>query len=362
MEINCVGFSSKDLSKEQKDAINRIFASQKDKGLVGMEIFKNFHVQNDIPTGLRLHYKSSAKIDASVLPDNLFERVAAVKVLNAPVTTDQNVLLSVAPQDPPVKLRLTEDVRHPRKNTDTRHWVNELGGIGSFVGLFNHIDPLDPRKTEHVLLARSAPVQYTKDLKSKIRKNPNMTYNDLFNDSLQLTAGENFAERNINRNLLQAAQALGTSIPFVSDVHSSAPVRVELAVPDWSVSTCSLVRNTMNDTVTLNYGVIPAQSVQSEAFIIGSPYDGVYVFPLKLRQNTREAGGVPVDTGMAKTQAPPMISQCIVSENAVAQHMSAPIDNDFKEAMKQYGWKAEDTMTRMLPVAVKVWSTSPQSK
>jgi hypothetical protein len=354
--------------------------------LLELRVFPNLDTTSadDLPTGMLAIMAPGAPVNAALISDQLFEGVAAVKVAS-PVHKEKALIkqASVAlkeavQQTPAAGVRFSGDVRDAKYNRDTRQWAPELGGPGSFVGIYSQLEE-DHRTKSYWVVARSTVPEYVRDVKQAlIKEQP--TYRDLVQGhewKKRLSFGVNGANRNLGRMLANAAEACGVAVPrrdeicaHLIDANHLPP---EIAVPDIEQHTHTIesVAFEGKPAVALSYGVVHADECFTERFLlVASQYDGIISFPLSDYSAISQAMALPADTGrkMAPAQLPVGAQHYDGRTNGVMWegggkthpdlHVAAfnPIGTPaFRNGMSQLGWDVKDREQRLVPLAVKIY-------
>jgi len=342
----------------------------------------------DLPTGMLAVMDPAARVNVSLISDQLFEGLAGVRVATGGLK--EKALIKAAPalqeaafQAP--KQAFAGDVRSAKNNKDTRQWAPQLGGPGSFVGVYSQLQ--DDHRTKHFwIMARSTVPGYVRDLKQAMVKAPVApTYRDLVQADewkRRLSFGADGANRNLGRLLANAAEAVGVEVPrrdeicaYLADANHLAP---EVAVPDVMQHTHTIqsVGWRGKPAVALAYGVVPADECFHERFyVVANPFDGIIAFPLVDYASVTSAMALPADTGRKTAPAALAVGAAhyegrtagVVWEGKDKSSGSvhpdlhrdafhaAHVDGAFRRGMKELGWRAEDREERLVPVALKLW-------
>lgn len=381
-KIHCVGFSADKLTADQKEKLEQLVSSSPD--LLGVHVFPNIDTSSDenIPSGITMFFPPSAKVDATLVSDNLFQVLCVSKVLSGPfdrALDDAHILSKVKTMGDAVeqhpKKPVTGETRHPITNKDKHTWASELGGEGSFVGAYYQLAE-NHRDKNYYLVARGTAPLVVQSLKDMItEKQP--TYRDLiFGDEFRgvMQNAAYTAKRNVQRNLCNVAEALEVSISRMDEIgsileHPSHSYR-ERAEPEWSVKTCSIrsAEYGGKPAVALYSGVVPKSDVQNlkdaKFFVVANPVDSIHVVDLT---KPSELSAIPVDTGrstkaVSSTKKVPLIEGvlCDGTRNVqdVAQEPYNKITPVMKQTFKKSGWETDNPMGVLVRVAVKVHNPS----
>lgn len=389
-KIKCIGFSAEKLTEEQKEKLDTLEKSTPE--VLAIHVFPNLDVssENDIPSGIVMFLSPDAKVDATILSDNLFQVTAVAKILKGPhslegALTDEHFVKKVGALDTAVKQHptspLSGEVRHPTTNKDKQPWTPELGGEGSFVGAYYELAE-NHRDKQYYLVARGTAPLVVQHLKEMINeKQP--TYGELLNgDEYRgiMKNSEYTSKRNVMRNLVNAAEAFEVSIRRINDIGAKlmAPghSQPERAEPEWSFKTCS-IRSTMYDNkeaVAMYYGVVPSEDLRAlhkdKFFVISNPSENIHTVQL-----TKESDmyAVPCNTGRAggsgKGKVVPLAESITwESQGKKSDHPDIKVDSFNKltplmrNTLKRSGWEAENPAGVLVRVAVKLHNDSLKRK
>lgn len=341
----------------------------------------------DLPTGMLAVMDPAARVNVSLISDQLFEGLAGVRV--ATTGLKEKALIKAAPalqeaafQAP--KQAFAGDVRSVKNNKDTRQWAPQLGGPGSFVGVYSQLQD-DHRSKQFWIMARSTVPGYVRDLKQALVKAPTTTYRDLVQGDewkRRLSFGADGANRNLGRLLANAAEAMAVEVPrrdeicaFLVDANHLAP---ETAVPDVTQHTHTIQSVAWHGkpAVALAYGVVPAdECFGSRFYVVANPYDGIIAFPISDYGSVTTAMALPADTGRKTAPAALAVGDAhyegrtagVVWEQSAKEKSdvhpdlhrdafhAAHVDGAFRRGMTQLGWKMADREERLVPVALKLW-------
>lgn len=382
--IEYVGLAPSALSTESREKLEAfVEAANRENKLLGVRVFPNFDaVGEDLPSGMMAIYSPDARVDATLLSDDLFQIMGVVKV---PQNDDANMdqyftsklaaIQSAVDQNPtePVK----ESIRKPVSNKETQPWAPQLGGRNAFAGVYSCVQDGDTRSKEYYLMARATISDYVHDLKRDISvKQP--TYRDLLYGD-QLHFAKNAARRNVHRILSNLGEACGLDIPRMDDLHAKLPTPdcapCEMAVPDWEHMSHSIINMDYKGrpAVGVSYGVVPANECLADEhfFVVANPYDGISRFPISNHEDVKSAIGLPLDTGrktapsqLMGAQIPAERMKGVTWEGKTTTHYDLhqdafrPLGKEFKFAMREMGWNPEHHIDRLIPIAIKIASPS----
>lgn len=389
-DIVCVGFAPSALTQEQRKRLNAWVTGHKKGDLISMHVYPNVDTTaaSGIPSGVKMRYSPSATVDAGALSDTLFEHVGVSPLLEgeAPLNdgyfaTQVNALADSVQQfsGEPVQGK----IRNVKTNEDLAHWESELGGPNSLVGVYSKLGDDLRSKTYH-LAARSSVPAYAADFKRAVAQ-LKPTYQQLLTDPewiRRMSYGHNAAERNTHRNIAAAAEALGVAVARRNDdfslVDNDNHAVPEMALPEWTRATHA-IRSAVVDkkpVVEVYHNVLPATESGERVFVLGSPYDGLYSFPISNATDLHVAGGLPLDTGrFVGLSEVPTDNARVFEKRAqgftwegpdainAALHPDAfrPINEAFKASLKRMGWNAEQHEGRFVPVCVKIYNDKLKS-
>lgn len=389
--MECVGFPVSALSAEQKARAEAFIASQPAGDLLSLRLYPNMDVTSDdnVGSGMMAIFSPSAKVDASILSDSLFQVMVAAHIppCNGPAKLRDDYFASCASiirgavdQFPPQPPHM--GVRIPSNNKERNVWAPELGGPGSFAGVYSKIDAENHRNKQYYIVARGTVPLVATEIRRRIgAEQP--TYRELLDNdewASLLSYGTTTSRRNVLRSVQNVAEACAVEIARGEDVlanikdpNLAAPF---LALPDWEQHTHSIRDITYlgKRAVAVCYGVVPAadclRSKDQRFFVASNPYDGISLYELNNFAAVRDALALPSDTGRQKPVSELKgrfegRTEGIVWEgDANASHPDLhpeafkPMGAAFKEAMTSFGWITSDHIEKLVPVAVKVWNDS----
>lgn len=385
--IEYVGIAPNALSSESKSRLESfVAAANRDKKLMGVRVFPNFDaVGEDLPSGLVAIYEPDARVDATLLSDDLFQVMAVSKVPHPPgddayFSSKLAAIKGAVDQSPPANQLVRDAIRKPVSNKERQPWAPQLGGRGAFAGVYSCVQDGDTRNKEYYLVARATLPDFVNDLKRDVAvKQP--TYRDLIYGD-QLHFGKNVARRNVYRILSNLGEACEVGILRMDDPLAALPnadcAPCEMAVPDWEHMSHSITNMEYNGkpAVAVSYGVVPANECLADEhfFVVANPYDGISRFPMSNPEDIKAAIGLPMDTGR-KTAPAQLVGQKVAPERMkgvtwesnslnsnshpdLHQDAFRPLGKEFKLAMREMGWNPEHHVDRLLPIAIKI--VSPQ--
>ena len=387
--VETVGFPKSQLTPDQISKINAYIEAQPEGALLGLKLFPNFDATSDelLPSGMLAMFNPGAKVDPTVIGDNMFQLLAVSKVYGDPKQlTDEyfnsklGAIKTAVDQVP--EQRISGAIRN-NKSKELDVWAPELGGPGSFVGVYSKLRD-DYRTKDYYIAARGSIPAYVQDLKQSIAGSANPPlYRDLVSADewkRQIGYGVHAARRNLFRGIANVAEAAGVQIVRTDDMSAVLPnancAPPEMAVPEWEQTTNAIKSVTYNGkpAVAISYGVVASNEClrleNRQFFVVGNAYDGISIFNLSDHTKIENALALPVDTG--RNKAPETISASDISqykgrlEGVVWEgtgkvhadlHPEAfkPINAAFRETMKQSGWNPEDHVERLIPTAIKIW-------
>lgn len=388
--IEYVGLAPSSLSDESKKRLEAfVEAANRDNKLLGVRVFPNFDVVGEeLPSGVVAIYSPDARVDATLLSDDLFQVMAVTKIL-PPSTAEPDAYFAnkltaiqgAVDQTPPQDQTVREAIRKPISNKERQPWAPQLGGRGAFAGIYSCVQDGDTRNKDYFLVARATIPDYVNDFKREVAvKQP--TYRDLIYGD-QVHFGKNVARRNVYRILSNLAEACEVGIVRMDDLLAKLPnpdcAPCEMAVPDWEHMSHSITNVEYNGkpAVAVSYGVVPANECLADEhfFVVANPYDGISRFPLSNHEDIKAAIGLPMDTGrkvaptqLMGAQVPPERMKGVTWEKSTAKqqqhhpdlHQDAfrPLGKEFKLAMRDMGWNPEHHVDRLVPIAIKI--STPQ--
>jgi hypothetical protein len=391
-EIEWVGIQADSLSAQQHTKL-KAFVDGAGPGLLGLRIFPNFDaLSNEMPSGMVAIYSTDARVDASILSDDLFQVMAVKKVLPpASVGEAQDadayfekrlpLIQEAVAQTPPGGELVREATRKPATNEDTHPWAPQLGGRGAFAGVYSCARDGDTRKKDFYFVVRAGLPNYVADLKRDLAiKQPvfrDLMYGEPWQQRMHFA--RNASSRNACRILANLGEACQVPVYRMADVDAKRAgpdcAQPEMAISDWEHVTHSIEAIDWHGkpAVAVSYGVVPSSTclIDKDFFVVANPYDGISRFPLSNVEDIQSSIGLPIDTGRKMTAAQ-LVGQSIPAERlrgvaweaassaGVAHHPDLhedafrPLGKEFKAAMRQMGWNPEHHPERLLPIAVKI--------
>lgn len=401
----CIGFDEKSLTDNQRVKISAFIASQKPGDLLELQLYPNLDTTSDenIPTGMRAVFASNAPVDPTIIGDNMFQHMAVSKIIVQPGQTindeffkgreaDVRDAVEQFPADP-----VSGKICTQQTNQEIKVWAPELGGPGSFVGIYSKLKD-DHRSKDYYIAGRGTVPLFVQDLKRSIAAaasgDKQVTYRDLTtNDKWrsQIHTGDRLAQRNLFRSMANVAEVCGVEIHRTPDLSNAAPsinsnmALPEQAVPEWIQPTHSIELTTFKGqpAVALNYGVVPMEKClatdDSHFFVVANPYDGIAIFNLTNVSQLMSVNGVPADTGrrMLPEQvsvketdythriqgivweiSPKSKSKLVGAAHHVDLHASAfnPVGKEFKHSMRTMGWNPEEHVEKLVCVVAKIYN------
>lgn len=374
--------------------------------MLGLHYFSNLDASSneEVPTGIAMYFPPDALVDATLISDSMFQVLAVSRVLSPPygkTLDDAHFMgkldeINAALEQHP-KLAANGSTRHPDTNQDRRVWKSELGGIGSFAGVYFQLRD-DHRTKDYYYVAQGTVPLVVRDLKQQINEKA-PTFQQLLFGKEWKGAVEHagyLAQRNAQKNLATLSEVCETGIKRVKDagaalvnengdpVHHMAPP--ERAVPTWQQTTYS-IRDTMyqgKPAVAIYNGVVPKQELSaltredSRYFVVANPVDGLYSFPISSRSVAGNVAGLPADTGrdsprpsgaggttpshlnVVTWERPTGLSQ----KNSLHEDIlrANPLTKTIKTSIKAAGWNAEDHVGLLVPLALKLYNPDIRRK
>jgi hypothetical protein len=392
--IECVGFPSSQLTANERIKFDAFVASQPPGALVTLRVYPNRDAtsDDDLPSGMMAVMSPEARVDPTIIGDQLFQLMAvqqlprneAVPLTDEFFASRLSVIKGAVDQVPATRLDPTA-VRVAKNNKERAAWAPEMGGPGSFVGVYSKVNADNHRERDYYIVGRATVPLVGAELKKSIlgatrTEGGAPTYRDLTQTlawSNLVQYGTYAARRNLYRGMQNVAEACGIEMTRVDDAGAHladanhAPP--EMAVPDWRQSTYDIRSVVYNGkpAVALTYGVVPAEDCllakDRRHFVASSPYDGIAMFELSSHERIQQAMALPTDTGRnpSPSSSAPIgaRAQGITCEREIKNHPDLRTDAfrsvgsaAWKESMKQFGWCAEHGTERLVPVAVKIWS------
>jgi len=377
-KIHATGTDLK-LTAEQEKKLLAIVKSNKD--ILGLHYFANVDTSSDedAPSGIALYFPVDAQVDSTLISDSMFQILAVSKVLGAPYgkkLDDEYFAKKLADIASSVeqypKLAANGEVRDPSTNRDKKVWNSELGGPGSFAGVYFQLRD-DHRTKDYFYVTQGTVPLVVQDLKQRIaEKSPNFQELIYGKEWKGLVDHASYlAQRNAAKNLATISEVCQTAIKRTDDVGASltsdkgAPER---AVPTWQQNTYS-IRTTFyqgKPAVAIYNGVVPkADNSKERFFVVSNPYNGLYSFPL---QSNYLAGAsvsaIPADTGKSPIKTPENVEKVITWEGSASTSVISgnPLNKTIKEAVKAAGWNPEEHVGLLVPLALKVFNPELKRK
>lgn len=398
-KVECMGFPASRLTADQVSKINAVVASQQPADdLIAVRVFPNLDTtsEEENPSGMQLVFKPEAKVDATLIGDNLFQVVAVARIHSDKPLKDEYFMkhsdaLAGAVDQFPSK-PLSADIRSLKTNEEKAVWAPELGGPGSFVGVYSKAKDGDHRNKDFFIVARGTVPLLVKDLKQRISApagGGGVTFRDLlYNEEWRklMQYNQQAARRNVFRTIANAAEACQVSVERVDDVaaHLADPNHAppEMADPEWEQSTHSIRAGVYkNKPVALvSYGIVPSEDClllkDQLFFVVANPYDGVAVFKLTEHNNVQSALGLPADTGrrlpydkvprneQAYKGRMEGVSWDVNKQTTVASSIHVDlhpdshnaIDVQFKQSFAQMGWNPTSQVEKLVPLPLKIYN------
>jgi hypothetical protein len=336
--VQCVGFPASQLTNDQRAKVQAVIDGVPTPGdLIAVRLFPNLDTRSeeDLPSGMQLVMKVDAKVDPTLISDNMFQVMAVSKVY-----PDKGQEKDAYYEQPERVAALQASV------PQFAPCVPELGGHDGMVGVYSKLRE-NHRDKDHYIVGRGTVPTLVQDLKKRINET-SVSFRDLLYKDEWRRAVQNVAQsarRNVFRNIASAAEALEVNVERIDDLAvpptdpNYAPA--EMAVPEWEQMTHSMEIGTDSGTAILSYGVVPAQDClqlkDGQFFVVDAEHISVY----KLSQHERitAAMGVPAS-----------------ADTAVATGA------DFKIGMQHVGWNAVDHVSILVPLAVKTYDAKLNRK
>lgn len=397
--IEYEGLAATSLRPEQRTRLEAfVEAANATGGLLGVRVFPNFDATSadELPSGLVAIYDMGARVDATLLSDELFQMMAVTKI-DTDFLPEEHVLRKTpggpdahfasclkaiegaVVQQPPKEHTVREALRKPGSNKELGVWAPQLGGRTALAGVYSSARDGDTRVKDYFFVARATLPQYVRDLKRDVAtKQPTyreLLYGEAWQDRLHY--GKNAARRNVGRIMANLGEACAVELVRHEDLHAQ-PVDADhappdVAVPDWEHCSHSIARIDYKGkpAVAVSYGVVPAAECINDDhfFVVSNPYDGIMRFPISNPEDVKQAIGLPIDTGRSVAPAslvgakiPVERTRGVTWEGSPGTgghpdlHESAfrPLGKEFKQAMRQMGWNPEHHPERLVPIAVKI--------
>lgn len=384
--VECVGFDKSKLTPDQVAKLTAFVEAHPKGDLLRLRVYSNLDTTSDedVPNGMIATFAPGAVVEATSIPDNLFQLLAVSKVAlteGTPKLTDEyfeskiDAIATAVDQFSPTPVSFKN--RHDVNGKELAPWAPELSGTGSFVKVCYELQD-DHRTKDYYIAARASLPIAVQELKKRIATEK-PTYMQLATDSdwsRRLQYAEFASKRNVFRAIANAAEACGVEVVRMDDqaVRLMDPTHAppEMAVPEWEQRThvISVVSHENQPAVQITYGVVPAEDClmlhENRFFVVSSPYEGISVFDIRDHGKILAAGGIPADTG--RKVAPEKLSAFVgdraqgitwdnkKSNEHVDLHVDAfkPVGAEFKDSMKRAGWDPEQHVKVLVRVAAKI--------
>jgi hypothetical protein len=399
--LEFVGIDRNTLTADQRAKLKAFVDSHKPGDILRVRVYPNLDTasDDDVPTGMQVVYSPNARVDPTTIHDNLFQVLAVAEVVEpSPAAVEERMrVMSARDKEAAINAAVPQYADQPYaaslvkvgSNKERAPWTAELGGPGSFAGIFPQLDNEDHRQRRYHVAARATVARFVQDLKAALTQTrDNVTYGDLLRRSewsSRLDAGTRGAKRNAELLMAQTAEAFGVGTEFrqqdlsycLPDGDCAPPERV---VPDTLHVTHSIRWGTHEGqpAVLVSYGIVPAEDclnlTEEKFYVVGNPHDGIAVFRLPFGDKIRSAAGVPADTGrraavpVATKMAASLLEQRargLTWETKAIKGAAHPdlhpdafrsTGEDFRRAMKQIGWDSERHVEKLIPEVVKIWT------
>lgn len=383
------------LNKDQETKLNALLKSCPD--MLGIQYFSNLDTSSgeEVPSGIAMYFSPDALVDSTLISDNMFQVFAVSRVMGAPhgkTLNDEYFAGKLDEINAAVKqfprLPATGLTRAPGDNKDRKAWNPELGGPGSFAGVYFQLRD-DHRTKDYYYVSQGTVPLVVEDLKSQINERA-PTFQELLHGKDWrglIDHTEYMAQRNVQKNLVALSEVCQTSISRVDDggaalvnekdepvPHMAMPER---ANPTWQQKTYS-IRETMyraKPAVAIYNGVVPKQDCAGDRyFVVANPYDGIYSFPLE-KDLIRSVAAVPANTGSGIDKKPSARGKSLKiltyegkgsssSSSTIEEEVMRgnPLTMSIKESIKAVGWNPENHVGLFVPLALKVYDPELKRK
>jgi hypothetical protein len=386
--VECIGFDKSKLTPEQKAKLTAFIESQPAGDLLALKVYSNLDTtsEDDVPSGMVAVFRPDALVDPTLISDNMFQVMAISKVFPGESGIkdgyfegkEQALKLAV---DQFAPMPASAKIHHKVTNREVEVWAPEMGGPGSFVGVYSKLHE-DHRTKDYFIAARATVPLMVQELKQDIiAEQPryiDLVASDEWNRKVRY--GVHVSRRNVFRAIANAAEACSVSVDRMTDISACLKdanhAQPEMAVPQW-VQTTHGISTAVHDgkpAVLITYGVVPASEClllkQNHFFVAASAYDGLVQFNLSNHKDIEEAGGIPADTG--RKVAPEKLSEAesafvgrsqgVVWDGKNARHVDLhvdafkPVGPEFKGAMQNMGWNPVEHVQKLVPVALKLYN------
>ena len=249
----------------------------------------DFTDDEDTPGGLLMIHPVGAKVHVDSLPSNAFSYMAICPVLSNKDYSDADfkgkeaLLHEAVPQfskRPP-----TLQCRSIETQTDGKTWDAELGeDADAFAGVFKQTRGRD---TRYFIVAQAGAPRASKQLRERIAKNSDMTFDQLLRDPMYNYC-HYIAQRNAQRLAWNVARSLGVPIRHMADVGSHREAEY-IALPKRAhaqyLQPTTTIDKMSNDThhVGVFNKLTPVSHNASTNFVYEGPYNGIAVFNMHNR-------------------------------------------------------------------------------
>lgn len=334
------------------------------------------NIENDIPTGIVILRNPKEQVNVDDIPLQALSYLA-ICAISTPIENDNyfksfvEQLQKAVPQyskNPPNLL-----LRNPETGTDSNYWQAELGeDENSFAGIYKRTVG---RKTRYYVCVQAGAPQASKDLRQELKKNPNMTYEQLLHDP-KYSYSHYLAQRNVERLAFNVAKACRILIKntqdtgaYIGEEYMGKPMR---AIPTYIQASSNVAQ--LGDHVGIFNRVTPISQGQEVQFVYEGPYHGIAVFNMK---GNSTGIGLPNHSGRHEIESLHEVSESITERTKgilfekmnAADHpdiyqntfRTAIDDENYKQHMNKLGWKTEG-LHNMIPVLVKFWDPTVKRK
>lgn len=370
------------LSDQDRASLERL--AQHTVGLIGIDVYPNVDMtdEDNIPNGIVLYMEPSAKVDPTLIHDSLFHTLAISKVQKGPFqangkmddavfSSNKKVLSNSVPQFAASPARA--EIRQENMK-ETAPWNSELGGQGSFLGTYYKLADNHRDKDYYIAASGTVPL-VVQDLKGEIRRTPDLTYRQLMSDpewNTKLRNGQYWANRNVCRNIAEAAHNVQVAVARIPDLGARLPTP-DHAHPTRAQPEFAQVSHTIRDAtwnrkpvVAIYSGVTPRQQNSNKhVFVAENPYDGIAMFPLTSAKS-EAVQGFAADSGRRAGTANAKVDATrtnVCDWQGGGQHPDMPSDawhsahsDHIKDTLKASGWNPEDSVHRLVPIYVKLYN------
>lgn len=352
-KVNCIGLSAASLSASD---VEKLTLLAKSPGLLKIECYPNFDATgDDIPSGIAMYFDAAAKVDATIVSDKMFQCLVTTNVQHAEGMNDITFVSKKDAINSGIK-QYSSEPASIKNHSDRAPWSAELGGPGSFAGVFYKLSDDHATKSYHIAAKGTVPL-LVQDFKRRLGEET--TYGELVSDKKWISLMGNmssFSQRNAKRNLATIASICGVDVPHRRVDLSAVTLSADIEGPDiadtLSVQQTFSIKSSLLG-VAIYCGVIPRSELKREV-LVTSGGNSLLAYPLGYESILK---CVPADGGKDLVQKK---VEALIVEGKL-QDMSS-FKAPSKEVMKSVGWNAENQPKVFVPIVLKVFNPELRRK